>query len=137
MDPRHNARRVSLATLFSWSVLSQELNEAAQTAAEVMGVKNYDEDLTNLLIRGVTENKDCLDDIIRETAPEWPLKQIAKVDLIILRIAIFELVVAKNVPPKVAIDEAVELAKEFGSDNSSKFVNGVLGTVVEKKEIDT
>lgn len=137
MDPRHNARRVSLATLFSWSVLSQELSGAVRTAAEVLELKNYDEDLANLLIQGVTENKECLDQIIQETAPEWPLEQIAKVDLIILRIAIFELVIAQDVPPKVAIDEAVELAKEFGSDNSSKFVNGVLGTVVEKKDIET
>ncbi|MEA2020739.1 MAG: transcription antitermination factor NusB [Patescibacteria group bacterium] len=137
MDPRHNARRISLATLFSWSVLSQELSEAIRIAAEVLDIEKYDKDLANFIIQGVTENKDCLDQIIQETAPEWPLKQIAKVDLIILRIAIFELVIAQDVPPKVAIDEAVELAKEFGSDNSSKFVNGVLGTVVEKKDIKT
>ena len=89
------------------------------------------------MVCGVVENKNHLDEIIIETAPEWPIEQIAKIDLIILRIAIFELLIAQNVPPKVAIDEAVELAKEFGSDSSGKFVNGVLGTVVEKKKIKT
>ncbi len=82
--------------------------------------------------KGVTDNLDTIDKIIETSAPEWPLSQIAKVDLEILRIAIFELFIARNVPPKVAIDEAVELAKEFGGDNSSKFVNGVLGTVVKQ-----
>lgn len=137
MDPRHNARRVALATLFSWSVLSQDKKEALTTAAQVLELENFDRDLAQFIIDGVTENKKYLDELIEQTAPEWPIDQIARVDLVILRIAIFELVIAQNVPPKVAIDEAVELAKEFGTENSSKFVNGVLGTVVEKKKIET
>ena len=73
-----------------------------------------------------------IDKIIEKAAPEWPLEQIAKIDLEILRIAVFELYIARSVPPKVAIDEAVELGKQFGGENSSKFVNGVLGTVVKE-----
>ena len=137
MDPRHNARRVALATLFSWSVLSQNIKEALATAAQVLELDSYDAELAQLIITGITENKKYLDELISKTAPEWPIDQIAKVDLVILRIATFELVIAQNVPPKVAIDEAVELAKEFGTDNSSKFVNGVLGTIVEEQEIET
>lgn len=72
-----------------------------------------------------------IDQKIRQAAPEWPISQINKVDLAILRLSIYELK-QKQVPYKVAIDEAVELAKEYGSDNSAKFINGVLGTVLEK-----
>lgn len=72
-----------------------------------------------------------IDGYITAAAPEWPINQINKVDLAVLRVAIFELL-AKDIPHKVVIDEAVEIAKEYGSENSGKFVNGVLGTVVEK-----
>ena len=65
---------------------------------------------------------------------EWPIEQIARIDRIVLRIGVYELLLAKDVPPKVAINEAVELAKAFGGDNSSKFINGVLGTVLRNKE---
>ena len=124
-----------MATLFSWSFLSQDSIRAIRNTADSLKITDYDADLTQFLIQGVTENHESLDGIIRETAPEWPINQIAKIDLAILRIAIFELLISQNVPPKVAIDEAVELAKEFGSENSSKFINGVLGTVVEEKGI--
>ena len=136
-DPRHNARRVALATLFSWSFLSQQLSQLTKTAITALEPENCDKELTHFLIRGVVDNRKYLDQVIAETAPEWPLSQIAKIYIGILRIATFELLIAQNVPPKVAIDEAVELAKEFGSDSSSKFVNGVLGTVVEEKDIKT
>ena len=72
-----------------------------------------------------------IDSLIHQAAPEWPISQINKVDLAILRLSIYELK-QKQIPYKVAIDEAVELAKEYGSDNSAKFINGVLGTVLEK-----
>lgn len=72
-----------------------------------------------------------LDKQIAASAPEWPIDKIAKIDLAILRLAVYELTIANQEPPKVVIDEAIELAKEFGGDNSSKFVNGVLGTVLK------
>ncbi len=74
-----------------------------------------------------------MDQTISEAAPAWPPEQINKVDLIALRIAIWELLFNKKVPEKVAIDEAIEISKEFGSSSSGSFVNGVLGTVVEEK----
>lgn len=70
-----------------------------------------------------------IDEKIQTAAPEWPISQIAKIDLAVLRLAVSELLTKKE-PPKVVIDEAVELAKEFGNDNSPKFVNGVLGTIL-------
>jgi transcription antitermination protein NusB len=134
-DPRHAARIVALQTLFEWSFNSsntdeiierdiKELNEEAETPA-------IDRDLSHFLVQGVTTNLDTIDGIVTTSAPEWPLGQIAKTDLAILRIAIFELYIARSVPPKVAIDEAIELGKEFGGENSGKFINGVLGTVVK------
>jgi N utilization substance protein B len=85
-------------------------------------------------ISGILDKKEILDEVILKAAPEWPIDKISKVDLVILRIAVYEVVFGTSTPEKVAIDEAVELAKEFGSDTSSKFVNGVLGAVVEMKE---
>lgn len=70
-----------------------------------------------------------IDNYIRTSAPEWPIDKIAKIDLAILRLAVFELAVEKKQPPKVIIDEAIELAHEFGNEHSSKFVNGALGTI--------
>jgi N utilization substance protein B len=81
------------------------------------------------LVRGVINNKEEIDQNIRCYAPAWPVEQISTVDRNILRLAIFEILFAKKVPVKVAINEAVELAKRFGSENSPRFINGVLGSV--------
>ena len=81
------------------------------------------------LVNGVVQNREKIDHNIKSFAPAWPIEQIPVVDRNILRLAIFEILFDNKVPVKVAINEAVELAKTFGSDNSSKFVNGVLGSV--------
>lgn len=112
-DPRHLERVGALKSLFAYSFHKQRVN--SQLAK-------------NVLLEQVK-----LDVIIRERAPQWPIDKIAKVDLNILRLAVFELMVAKTQPTKVIIDEAVELAKEFGGDTSASFVNGVLGTIVKKE----
>lgn len=138
-DSRHYGRIVTLQALFEWSFNSTDIEEIANRnidnlkngEEEQAPVSEIDKELVVFLLKGVTDNLDSIDKIIEKAAPEWPLEQIAKIDLEILRIAIFELYIARNVPPKVAIDEAVELGKEFGGENSSKFVNGVLGTVVK------
>jgi N utilization substance protein B len=91
--------------------------------------EKVDEFFIEKIISGVKKYEEEIDKLIEKSAPEWPIEQIATVDKVILRIAIFELLYDDEVPPKVAIDEAVELAKTFGGENSSKFVNGVLGTV--------
>jgi len=81
------------------------------------------------LVSGVIQNREKIDRNIKSFAPAWPIEQIPAVDRNILRLAIFEILLDNKVPVKVAINEAVELAKTFGSDNSPKFVNGVLGSV--------
>lgn len=86
------------------------------------------------LVKGVEKDSPKLDEQIQPIAPEWPLSQIAKIDLSILRIGAYELNVNHDVPAKVVINEAVELAKSFGGDNSSKFINGVLGTLYKQLE---
>lgn len=86
--------------------------------------------------RVVWENIDKLDPLITQNAPEWPLDKLNKVDLAILRLAIYELTIEKKEPIKVIIDEAVELAKGLGSENSASFVNGVLGTIVKEQNIE-
>jgi len=139
-DPRHQARSCALQVLFEWSfnstnikdILERDLKYYLHVDTTNENKPVIDKALAYFIANGVTENLDTIDKIIENSAPEWPLFQIAKVDLEILRIAIFELYIAHSVPPKVAIDEAVELAKEFGGENSSKFVNGVLGTVVKQ-----
>ena len=139
-DPRHQGRITALQALFEWSFNSTDIKEIvtrdvatrSELASRNKNEEPVDQDLAFFLAQGITENLESIDKIIEACAPEWPIIQIAKVDLEILRIAIFELYIAHNVPPKVAIDEAVELAKEFGGENSSKFVNGVLGTVVKE-----
>lgn len=136
-DPRHEARKVALQALFEWSFQSIEVEQIIERDLgehddqdEFQNITEVDRDLALFLVKGVTENLDDIDKIIEDSAPEWPIEQIAKIDLEVLRIAIFELHFAKSVPPKVAIDEAIELGKQFGGENSGKFINGVLGTVV-------
>jgi N utilization substance protein B len=86
------------------------------------------------LVEGVLKHQAVLDIFIHRHAPEWPLEQMAYIDRNILRIAIFEFAVDGQTPVKVAINEAVELAKTFGSDSAPRFVNGVLGTLVDHKQ---
>jgi len=130
MDSRHTARQVALAAIFSWSFLSQNREKLVLDAANTLEVLDFDQDLAGRLVVGVIENLEDIDKLISGAAPQWPLSKVSKVDLASLRLAVFELYFDDRVPPKVAIDEAIELAKEFGGETSSKFINGVLGTIV-------
>lgn len=139
-DPRHNARRVVLGTLFCDHFLAQNdtshLDACFSLSQDSLELKldQVDNPLSQEILVGVTNNITQIDGIISQCAPDWPIDKISKVDLIILRIAVFEIVYDNKAPDKVVIDEAIELAKEFGGDTASKFVNGVLGTVVEVKK---
>lgn len=132
-DIRHQARRLALASIFSWLFSEQKNEECLGLSTELLEINDNDKELTDTIVNGVKAHNDEIDKIVSECAPEWPIDKISKIDLVILRIAVFELLYNKEIPEKVAIDEAVELAKEFGNDTSSKFVNGVLGTVVDIK----
>lgn len=133
-DPRHNARKLALSSIFCWLFSEPDPKDCLNLSQNLLDTNNADLTLTNTITKGVQNNRKAIDDMIEEMAPEWPIDKIAKVDLVILRIAIYELAFSKEVPKEVAIDEAVELAKEFGNETSSKFVNGVLGSIVSALE---
>lgn len=140
---RHLGRIVVLQSLYEYDFRSESKDNAADLEAIMdRNIDRYretieDKDFIRQLVVGVQAKQDELDDIIRPIAPEWPIEQIARIDRNILRMALWELYYDKDVPPKVIINEAVELGKAFGGDNSSKFINGVLGTAyrdIEEKE---
>ena len=129
-DPRHNARKIALTTLFCWMFNEPELESCIIMSKELLEEDAIDEELSKKIINTVQNNVGEIDKIVEKSAPEWPIDKISKIDLIILRIAIAEMLFGIKTPTKVVIDEAVELAKGFGNETSSKFVNGVLGSVV-------
>lgn len=132
---RHLGRIIALQSLYEYEFRAQcedksvSLDEVLERNLERYEETVGDKAFITALVNGVMKTTKELDAIIQPIAPEWPIDQIARVDRTILRMAIYELKESgDSVPPKVVINEAVELAKAFGSDNSSKFVNGVLGT---------
>jgi N utilization substance protein B len=137
---RHLGRIVALQTLYEQDFRS-EAKDPTFDLNEVLGrnISRYRETIEDTafiesLVAGVTAKLQELDKVLQPLAPEWPIDQIARMDRIVLRIGAYELLHAKDVPPKVVINEAVELAKAFGGDNSSKFINGVLGSLLRQKE---
>ncbi len=134
MANRHLLRTVALQSLFEWDFNHGEdnLHEITDRMLEEFAGGAEDSEFAKQLLQGVIDNKEEIDQTIRETAPEWPLEQITTVDRNVLRLGIYELMFAKETPPKVAINEAVEMGKRFGGDSSGKFVNGVLGTLYKK-----
>lgn len=137
---RHLGRIVALQTLYEQD-FRREVDDKDFKLADVLArnISRYKETIDDTafiekLVQGVDEHQTALDGIIAPVAPEWPIDQIARMDRIVLRIGVYELLYDDSVPPKVVINEAVELAKAFGGDNSSKFINGVLGTVLRNQE---
>ena len=108
-DPRHKRRQSLVEDLFKIEFHPQEISK----------------DTTLIL-----ENKEVIDETIKKAAAEFPIEKINKIDLAILRLAVFELLIEKKEPPRVIIDEAIELAKEYGGESSPAFINGALGTIV-------
>ncbi len=115
IDPRHLKRMRLVQDLFAYSFLPQKFQEELST--------------------DIISHHEEIDAAITSAAPEWPLSKISKIDLAVLRVATYELLVLHKEPPKVIINEAVELAKEFGGDRSSSFVNGVLGTILKLQKV--
>ncbi|MES2995083.1 MAG: transcription antitermination factor NusB [Patescibacteria group bacterium] len=137
MANRHLARSVVLQTLFEWDTTGADVSEADVMLlrnVEEFGGDDTDKPFMETLLKGVLAKKEDLDLVITKAAPDWPLDRIAPVDRNILRIGLFELLFADRaqVPAKVAINEAIELAKVFGGDSSGRFVNGVLGAVYKE-----
>lgn len=132
---RHLGRIVTLQTLYEYEFRSQlsdkdvDIDEIINRSTARYNDAIDDKQFVVDLVKGVSEKQAELDEMLQPLAPGWPIDQIARIDRNVLRIGLYELLHRKDlVPPKVVINEAVELAKAFGSDNSSKFINGVLGT---------
>ncbi len=140
MASRHLARSIAMQTLYEWDftgmkgdiqkLIEKNINEFGP------GLEDVNKDFIRTLTNGVLKHHNSIDQIITKAAPEWPLEQITMVDRNVLRLGLFELLYGnrEEVPPKVAINEAIELAKNFSGESSGKFVNGVLGTVFRELE---
>lgn len=131
---RHLSRIVAMQSLYEWdfrpagdlqTILSRNIKNFE---------KDVDKEFTITTTEGVRSHLKDLDNKIIEVAPDWPIEQVALIDKAILRLAIYELLYKQDIPPKVAINEAVELAKTYGGENSSKFINGVLGTIYRQSD---
>lgn len=134
MASRHLSRSVAMQSLYEWDFRGRKIEELPEIVDR--NVKEFasgldDTTFIHQLVDGTIKYISQIDKIIEKAAPQWPLEQVAVVDRNVLRVGLFELLFGKReeVPPKVAINEAIELAKSFGGESSGKFVNGVLGTV--------
>lgn len=135
MSNRHLARTIALQTLYRWDFNGKNDGEIGQIIKS--NLKNFapqfdDQGFIENLVKEVIQNQKEIDNLIVKYAPEWPIEQITMVDRNVLRIGIQEMKFDKDIPEKVAINEAIELAKTFGGESSGKFVNGVLGTIYKK-----
>ena len=137
MANRHLSRSIVLQTLFEWDFNSGKEIDVKETA--LRNLREFapgleDDNFVFSLAEEIIKKHKIIDEIIEKAAPEWPLDKISLVDRNILRIGLTELLFGdrKQVPPKVAINEAIELAKTYGGENSSKFINGVLGAVYKE-----
>ena len=140
---RHLGRILALQTLYEYD-FRRDCGDQDVSLADVLArnIERYsdtveDHAFITALAQGVTDNAADLDGVLQPVAPEWPIDQIARMDRLVLRMSLYELLKTGDVPPKVVINEAVELSKAFGGENSSRFINGVLGTLLKQLEDKT
>lgn len=132
MKIRRRARRLALEVLYEYDIAEHLPGEILTRRLEDQPLEKAGVEFASKLIENVVRYKDDMDRLIARHAPEWPLDQMAVIDRNVLRIAIFEFLIDDETPIKVAINEAVELAKLYGSDSAPRFINGVLGTLAEQ-----
>jgi len=132
MSNRHLARTIALQTLFEWDfhgMPTGRLLSMLEHNFEEFAPDFDDQGFARTILEGIDTKQKEIDDLIVAYAPEWPLDQITIIDRNVLRLGIYELKYTNDIPPKVAINESIELAKTFGGDSSGKFINGVLGSI--------
>jgi len=135
MSNRHLSRTIAMQTLYQWDFNGQKesnLDSLLEYNVKEFAPNFNDEGFARHLVEGVTKNIKEIDEAIKKYATEWPLEQITIIDRNVLRIGIFELVYDPDIPSKVAINEAIEVAKTYGGESSGKFVNGVLGAIFKE-----
>ena len=131
---RRKARVIAVQVLYEVDGSNHEVESALAARLDEVAVTPAARAFTRKLVNGVLANRPEIDKIIATHAPNWPIQQMAMVDRNILRVAIYEILMAGETPPKVAINEAVELGKIYGADRSPMFVNGVLGALMHNRE---
>ena len=134
-SPRRQSRITALQTLYEVDAVGHDVEGILTRLKENGILQEKTLEFACELVRGVIENKKKLDETIQTYAPNWPVEQLSIINRNVLRIAIYELTCDKRTPPKAAVNEAVELAKSFGSDSSPKLVNGVLGTLMDEMNL--
>lgn len=146
MSNRHLARTIAMQSLYQWDFLGKQAGRVPEIIA--FNLTEFapdfdDKGFVSELVEGVAAHIAEIDGIITKFAPDWPIEQITNVDRNILRLGVYELKYSETIPSKVAINEAIELAKTFGGESSGRFVNGVLGAIFkdmvvkgEMKEVD-
>src|SRR3989338_4040603 len=140
MSNRHLARTIAMQTLYMW-----DFNDQKEKNLEALVKKNLaefapgfdDEEFSLQTVRGVVKNLGTIDGYISKYAPDWPLEQITTVDRNIMRVCIYEMLFNKDIPERVAINEAIEIAKAYGGESSGKLVNGVLGAIYKDMDNPT
>lgn len=132
MQPRRRARGIAIQTLYEVDCAGHDADAVLAQRLDGSPLAPGAAGFAGELVHGVLAHLQQLDQLIARHAPEWPVDQMAIIDRNVLRIAIFELGIGDDTPLKVAINEAVELAKLYGSDSSARFINGVLGSVAER-----
>ncbi len=132
---RRRARSLALQALYEVDSVGHPVGEVlARKADENTSLGEKSAQFFRSLVQGTFEAKSILDKMIADYAPEWPIDELAIIDRSILRLALWELLISENTPLKVIINEAVELAKRYGSSSAPRFVNGVLGTIALQKQ---
>ncbi|MFH0988132.1 MAG: transcription antitermination factor NusB [Parcubacteria group bacterium] len=137
MPNRHLSRTLAMQTLFEWDFRGKDKSKLDDILAydfSAFAPEFGDHSFTEKIVKEVANRLPQIDEYIKKFAPEWPIEQITTVDRNILRIGIYEMLFDKDVPTKVAINEAIEMAKIFGGESSDKFINGVLGSIFKQME---
>lgn len=141
MANRHLARSIAMQSLYEWDFTeerhhSSDIEQIVSHNLEEFGPGLEDHEFTRELVHNVIDHRASLDEVIQKYAPDWPIEQITRVDRNVLRIGIYEIKFTDNIPSRVAINEAIELAKTFGGEASGRFVNGVLGAIYNDMKTD-
>ena len=135
VSPRRRTRAAVLQALYEMDAARHDAGDALEDQIGFLDLEDPGRAFARSLVGGVLANREEIDKIIAEFASAWPISQMAVVDRNILRIAVYEIIAEEDTPPRVAVNEAVELAKRFGSDTAPGFVNGVLGSVTAAREV--
>lgn len=133
---RHLARTCVMQTLFAVEFKNEDAQKLLESILNEFAPKLTEREFAFESLAGILKNKKEIHQLIEKFAPQWPIEKIAKVDRAILEIGIYEIAFTQDVPPVVSINEAIEIAKHFGDDNSPKFINGVLSSIMKEYKID-